>query len=68
LVNRAETKLSIAKKNVGRGRAYEAYTIYLPSTLVTDSAFPFKPKEKLLVKIQGDRLLVEKRKSKRSSN
>ena len=68
MVNKAETKLSIAKKNVGGGRTYEAYTIYLPSTLVTDSAFPFKPKEKLIVRIQGDRLVVEKRKSRRFSS
>ena len=66
MVNRAETKLSIAKKNAGRGKTYEAYTIYLPSTLVTDSTFPFKPKERLMVKILGDRLVVEKRKSRRS--
>jgi len=66
LVNRAETKLSIARKNAGRGKTYEAYTIYLPSTLVTDSTFPFKPKERLMVKILGDRLVVEKRKSRRS--
>jgi len=66
LVNRDETKLSIARKNAGRGKTYEAYTIYLPSALVMDSAFPFKPKERLMVKIQGDRLVVEKRKSRRS--
>jgi hypothetical protein len=66
LVAKADTKLSVAKKKVGKGRAYEAFTIYLPSVLVRDSAFPFKPKDKLVVKIQGERLLVEKRKSKRS--
>jgi hypothetical protein len=68
MVNKAETKLSIARKNAGRGRRYEAFTIYLPSTLVTDSTFPFKPKEKLVVRIQGERLLVEKRKTVKNSS
>ncbi|MGQ9515220.1 MAG: hypothetical protein ACUVTL_09295 [Thermoproteota archaeon] len=64
MVAKADTKLSVAKKKVGKGRTYEAFTIYLPSILVTDSAFPFKPKDRLVVKIKGERLLIEKKKSK----
>jgi hypothetical protein len=62
LVSKADTKLSVAKKKVGKKKIYEAFMIYLPSILVTDSAFPFKPKDRLVVKIQGEKLLIEKNK------
>jgi len=38
------------------------HTIYLQKDLVSDSAFPFKPKEQLLVRIDGNHLIVEKAK------
>lgn len=42
--------------------------MYLPSTLVSDSAFPFKPQQKLVVRIKGRGLWVERveRKGKRA--
>lgn len=36
------------------------HSINLPSELVRDSAFPFKPLEDLTVKIEGSRLVIEK--------
>jgi len=36
------------------------HTLYLQKDLVNDSVFPFKPKEQLLVRIEGNRLIIEK--------
>lgn len=36
------------------------HSINLPSTLVTDSAFPFKPNEILTARIDGKRIIIEK--------
>ena len=34
--------------------------LYIPSDLMVDSAFPFKAPTKLKVRIDGERLIVEK--------
>jgi hypothetical protein len=39
--------------------------IYVPSHLVTDSTFPFGDGEQVLIRIDGDRLVVEKARKKR---
>ena len=51
----------------GRGRVvdkgdkrYPRIFIYIPSKVATDSAFPFGVGEHVLVKIEGDRLIIEK--------
>jgi len=51
----------------GRGRVvdkgdkrYPRIFIYIPSKVATDSAFPFKVGEHVLVRIEGDRLIIEK--------
>jgi len=36
------------------------HTIYLRKDLVEDSQFPFKPGEPLIIRIDGDRLVVER--------
>lgn len=36
------------------------HSINLPSALVTDSTFPFEPKESLQIKIEGKKLVVTK--------
>jgi hypothetical protein len=36
------------------------HTIYLEKAFVEDSAFPFKPNEPLIVKIDGERLIIER--------
>lgn len=53
LVKEAQTKIHQSKSH---------HTIYLVKDLVSDSAFPFKPKEPLIVRIDGNRLIVEKAK------
>ena len=51
MVTEAETKIQ---------KAGSRHTIYLKKDLVNDSAFPFKPKQALTVKIKGERLVIEK--------
>ena len=38
------------------------HSINLPSSLVTDSAFPFKANEELIARIDGKSVIIEKRK------
>jgi len=39
-------------------------SIYIPAGLIKDSAFPFKNGELLTIKVDGQRLIVEKKKAK----
>jgi hypothetical protein len=39
--------------------------IYLPSSLVLDSCFPFKMNDKVVIRIDGERLVVEKLKEEK---
>jgi hypothetical protein len=41
-------------------RVGSRHSIYLQKGLVEDSAFPFKPGESLLIKIVGNKLVIEK--------
>lgn len=36
------------------------HSIYLPKDFINDSAFPFKPKEKLIAKIENNKIVIEK--------
>jgi len=36
--------------------------IYIPADIVKDSSFPFKPNEEVTIKIEGEKLVIEKRK------
>ncbi len=36
------------------------HTLYLQKSLVEDSQFPFKPKEPLIIRIDGNKLVVER--------
>lgn len=36
------------------------HSINLPSSLVTDSTFPFKPNEELVAKINGKKVILSK--------
>lgn len=38
------------------------HTIYLRNDLVNDSSFPFEANQSLVVKIEGERLVIEKAK------
>lgn len=55
----------VAKAKVKIYEVQGRHTLNLPSDLVKDSTFPFKSKEELVARIDGDRLIVEK--PKRSS-
>jgi hypothetical protein len=43
-------------------RSNGRHSLYMPSDLVGDDRFPFQVGEELLVRIDGDRLVVEKAK------
>ncbi len=53
MVREAETKIY---------RVGHHHTVYLKKGLVEDSAFPFKVGQALIVKVEGDRLVIEKAK------
>jgi len=43
-------------------RSNGRHSIYIPAGLVNDSAFPFTLQDKLLIRIEGERIIVEKAK------
>lgn len=51
MVGQAKTKIN---------RVGSRHTIYLRKDLIDDSSFPFKVGEELVVRIEGDRLIIEK--------
>lgn len=36
------------------------HSVNLPSDFVKDSTFPFRPKEELLARIEGDKIILER--------
>lgn len=34
--------------------------LYIPADIVKDSSFPFEPNETVIIKIEGERLVIEK--------
>ena len=42
------------------GKIYDKYFIYIPTSVAKDSAFPFRPGEKVVVRIEGDKLIIKK--------
>jgi len=65
MVKKIVTRFIIAKKK-GRkkGVFYKSPRIYLSTKLTDDSSFPFKENDRVLVKIQGKKLIIEKYGSK----
>jgi hypothetical protein len=55
MVNQAASKIY---------RSNGRHSLYLPSDIVSDDRFPFKAGEALQVRIDGERLIVEKPKGK----
>lgn len=51
MVNKAKVKLYEVKSR---------HSINFPSDFVRDSAFPFKPGEELIAKIEGEKIIIEK--------
>jgi hypothetical protein len=42
------------------GKSYDKFFIYIPASVAKDSAFPFKSGDEVIVRIEGDKLVVEK--------
>jgi hypothetical protein len=55
--NNPATAQAKVKIYVSKGR----HSINLPSEFVSDSAFPFKPLEELVARIDGKRVVIERR-------
>ncbi|MBO3831945.1 MAG: hypothetical protein FGF51_00965 [Candidatus Brockarchaeota archaeon] len=64
MVKKASTRLYVLNKRLS-GKTYSATMLYLPSKVVNDSAFPLRKKGRLIVKIVGDKLVVENEKTVR---
>lgn len=50
------------KTKVGSVQSTSAGTalVIIPSAVANDSSFPFKPHEKVIVRIEGERVIIEK--------
>ena len=46
------------------GKIYDKFFVYIPASVAKDSAFPFKPGEEVIVRIEGNRLVIEKKSNK----
>jgi len=53
MVDRIIARMIAASKRKG-------FYLYLKQSLVEDSSFPFKPDDRLIVRIEGKRLVVER--------
>jgi len=47
-------------KVVDRGKKYSKIFIYIPQKVVQDTRFPFKKGEDVTVRIEGEKLIIEK--------
>ncbi len=43
-----------------KGKQYDSLFIYIPSDVTKDSTFPFKSDEEIIVRIDKDRLVIER--------
>ncbi|MEM3731123.1 MAG: hypothetical protein QW667_06570 [Candidatus Bathyarchaeia archaeon] len=48
-------------KVVDRGKKYRKIFLYIPKEVATDTSFPFKIGEDVTVRIEGKKLVIEKR-------
>jgi hypothetical protein len=48
----------VESKSTTTGRPTYRHTIFLEKAFVEDSLFPFKPGDNLIVKIDGDKLVI----------
>lgn len=42
------------------GKKYDRFFVYIPTYVATDERFPFEPGEEIVVRIEDDRVLIEK--------
>jgi hypothetical protein len=53
--------------NEAKSRIYRSgtrHSLYLPAGIISDSTFPFRIEDELLVRIEKERLVIERKKSK----
>lgn len=39
---------------------YDRFFVYIPTYVVRDEDFPFKPRDEVIVKIENEKLIIEK--------
>ena len=54
----------INRSRKSKGKHYDSLFIYIPSDVTKDSTFPFGSDEEVIVRIDKDRLVIEKSKKK----
>ena len=52
----------INRSRRSKGKKYDSLFIYIPSDVTKDSTFPFRSDEEVIVRIDKDRLIIEKSK------
>jgi len=68
MVTKILTTISVAKKWAKKsGVVYRSPRIYLPTKLTDDSSFPFLEGDQVAVRVDGDRLVVERLKEVRGN-
>jgi hypothetical protein len=61
MVNKTIVRLTVVRKKNKEGElSYRSPRIYLPTKLIDDSSFPFREGQSLLIRVLGDKLVVEK--------
>jgi hypothetical protein len=61
MVREGRARLTNRPSTVG-GKTYDKFSIYISTQVAKDSNFPFKPGDELRVRIEGDKLIIEKAK------
>ena len=50
----------ISSKAKAKGHIYKRLLIYLPSSIINDSAFPFREGDKVKIRVKGKKMIIEK--------
>jgi len=54
----------INRSRQSKGKQYDSLFIYVPSDVTKDSTFPFRSDEEVIVRIDKNRLIIEKAEQK----
>jgi hypothetical protein len=54
----------INRSRKSKGKQYDSLFIYIPSDVTKDSTFPFRSDDEVTVRIDKDRLIIEKAEQK----
>lgn len=55
-------------KIVERGGKYKKFFLYIPKSVASDTNFPFQVGENVTVRINGNKLVIEKRENPKNQN